>query len=289
LNINAKPKLIWIKIMKKKLLILLALFSLFLAIGCVGNKSESPNTTDTPVTATTSAIAVPEAITVSGAASLTEAFTNIASKFEKENPGTKVNLNFGSSGNLRMQVEGGAPVDVFASADENQINILSNKSLIINSSRKDFAHNSLVLIVPKSSTLNITNIKDLANPNVQKISIGNPGTVPVGDYSLLALTEAGLWNQLKNKAVLAEDVKQVLVYVERGDVDAGFVYLTDAKTAQPGTIKIVTSVPVSTSISYPIAVVSSSTHKEKAQKFIDLVTGKDGQDILNTYGFVLQS
>jgi len=275
--------------MRKKLLLLLVLLSVFLAVGCVGDKSESPNTTGTPVTEVTSATAVPETITVSGAASLTEAFTNIASKFKKENPGTNANLNFGSSGNLRMQVEGGAPVDVFASADENQMNILSNKSLIVNSSRKDFAHNSLVLIVPKSSTLNITNIKDLANPNVQKISIGNPGTVPVGEYSLLALTDAGLWSQLKNKAVLAEDVKQVLVYVERGAVDAGFVYLTDAKTAQPGTIKIVTSVPVSTSINYPIAVVSSSTHKEKAQKFIDFVTGKEGQDILNTYGFVLQS
>ncbi len=275
--------------MRKKLLLLLVLLSVFLAVGCVGDKSESPNTTGTPVTEVTSATAVPETITVSGAASLTEAFTNIASKFKKENPGTNINLNFGSSGNLRMQVEGGAPVDVFASADENQMNILSNKSLIVNSSRKDFAHNSLVLIVPKSSTLNITNIKDLANPNVQKISIGNPGTVPVGEYSLLALTDAGLWSQLKNKAVLAEDVKQVFVYVERGDVDAGFVYITDAKTAQPGTIKIVTSVPVSTPINYPIAVVSSSTHKEKAQKFIDFVIGKDGQDILSTYGFVPQS
>ncbi len=275
--------------MRKELLLLLLLLSVFLAIGCVGDKSESPNTTEAPVTAVSSAIAVPETITVSGAASLTEAFTNIASKFEKENPGTNVNLNFGSSGNLRMQVEGGAPVDVFASADENQMNILSNKSLIVNSSRKDFAHNSLVLIVPKTSTLNITNITDLANPNVQKISIGNPGTVPAGKYSLLALNKVYLWSQLKNKAVLAEDVKQVLVYVERGDVDAGFVYITDAKTAQPGTIKIVTSVPVSTPINYPIAVVSSSTHKEKAQKFIDFVTGKDGQDILNTYGFVLQS
>ena len=192
---------------EKKLLLLLVLLSLFLAIGCVGVKNESPNTSGTPVTEVTSATAVPETITVSGAASLTEAFTNIASKFKKENPGTNVNLNFGSSGNLRMQVEGGAPVDVFASADENQMNILSNKSLIVNSSRKDFAHNSLVLIVPKSSTLNITNIKDLANPNVQKISIGNPGTVPAGEYSLLALTEAGLWSQLKNKTVLAEDVK----------------------------------------------------------------------------------
>jgi molybdate transport system substrate-binding protein len=275
--------------MRTELFLLLVLLSVFFAIGCVGDKSESPNTTEAPVTAVTSAIAVPETITVSGAASLTEAFTNIASKFEKENPGMNVNLNFGSSGNLRMQVEGGAPVDVFASADENQMNILSNKSLIVNSSRKDFAHNSLVLIVPKSSTLNITNITDLANPNVQKISIGNPGTVPVGNYSLLALNKADLWSQLKNKAVLAEDVKQVLVYVERGDVDAGFVYKTDAKAAQPGTIKIVTVVPVSTSIDYPLAVVSSSTHKEKAQKFIDFVTGKDGQDILNTYGFVPQS
>jgi molybdate transport system substrate-binding protein len=123
----------------------------------------------------------------------------------------------------------------------------------------------------------------------RKISIGNPDMVQVGEYSLLALTDAGLWSQLKNKVVLSEDVKQVLVYVERGDVDAGFVYITDAKTAQPGTINIVTIVPVSTSIDYPIAVVSSSTHKEKAQKFIDFVTGKDGQDILNTYGFVLQS
>ncbi len=275
--------------MRKNLLLLLVLLSVFLAIGCVGNKSEYPNTTGTPVTTTTSATVIPEVITVSGAASLTEAFTKIASQFEKENPGTNVTLNFGGSGNLRMQVEGGAPVDVFASADENQMNILSNKSLIVNSSRKDFAHNSLVLIVPQKSTLTIANIKDLANPKIQRISIGNPDTVPVGEYSLLALNEAGLWSQLKNKAVLAEDVKQVLVYVERGDVDAGFVYITDAKTAQPGTIKIITSVPVSTPINYPIAVVYSSTHKEKAQKFIDFVIGKDGQDILSTHDFVPQS
>ncbi len=82
-----------------------------------------------------------------------------------------------------MQIEGGAPVDVFASADEKQMNMLANKSLIVNSSRKDFVHNSLVLIVPASSTLNITNITDLTNPKVQKIGIGNPDTVPVGNYT----------------------------------------------------------------------------------------------------------
>ena len=275
--------------MRKELLILLILFSVFLAIGCTGNKGEAPNATETPVTAVTPTTAVPEVITVSAAASLTEAFTDIASQFEKENLGTDVNLNFGGSGNLRMQIEGGAPVDVFASADEGQMNTLGNETLIDNSSRKDFAHNSLVIIVPEASTLNITSIKDLADPKIQKISIGNPDTVPVGNYSRTTLTEAGLWSQLENKLVLAEDVKQVLVYVERGEVDAGFVYMTDAKTAQPGTVKIVASVPVSIPVNYPIAVVSSSEHKEEAQKFLEFVTGEEGQAILKKYGFTIIS
>ncbi|MCO5384155.1 MAG: molybdate ABC transporter substrate-binding protein [Methanosarcina barkeri] len=275
--------------MRKELIILLVLLSVFLAIGCAGNQGEAPNATVTPVTAVTPATAEPEVITVSAAASLTDAFTDIASQFEKENPGTNVNLNFGGSGSLRMQIEGGAPVDLFASADESQMDILANESLIANNSRKDFVHNSLVLIVPENSTLNITDIRNLADPKIQKISIGNPDTAPVGKYTRLALTEAGLWSQLENKTVLAEDVKQVLVYVERGEVDAGFVYITDAKTAKPGTIKIVTNVSVSTPIAYPIAVVSSSEHKEKAQKFLDFVTGKEGQEILKEYGFVAQS
>ncbi|MGA9189752.1 MAG: molybdate ABC transporter substrate-binding protein [Methanosarcina sp.] len=275
--------------MRKELLILLILFSVFLAIGCAGNKGEAPNATVTPVTAVTPTTTVPEVITVSAAASLTEAFTDIASQFEKENLGTDVNLNFGGSGNLRMQIEGGAPVDVFASADEGQMNTLGNETLIDNSSRKDFAHNSLVIIVPEASTLNITSIKDLADPKIQKISIGNPDTVPVGNYSRTTLTEAGLWSQLENKLVLAEDVKQVLVYVERGEVDAGFVYMTDAKTAQPGTVKIVANVPVSIPVNYPIAVVSSSEHREEAQKFLEFVTGEEGQTILKKYGFTIIS
>ena len=275
--------------MRKELIILLVLLSVSLAIGCAGNKGEAPNATVTPVTPVTPGTAGPEVIMVSAAASLTGAFTDIASQFEKENPGTNVSLNFAGSGNLRKQIEGGAPIDVFASADENQMNILANESLIANNSRKDFAQNSLVLIVPENSTLNITDVKDLADPKVKKIGIGNPDTVPVGNYTRTALTEAGLWNQLENKTVLAEDVKQVLVYVERGEVDAGFVYITDAKTAEPGTIKIVTNVSVSTPIKYPIAVISSSEHKEKAQKFLDFVTGKEGQDILKKYDFVAQS
>jgi molybdate transport system substrate-binding protein len=200
-----------------------------------------------------------------------------------------VNFNFAGSGSLRTQIEGGAPVDVFASADQKNMDILAGEQLIDNSSRKDFAQNSLVLIVPASSTLNITGIEDLTSPEVERIAIGNPETAPVGKYTTQALTEAGIWDQLENKTVLAEDVKQALVYVERGEVDAGFVYMTDAKTADPGTIKIVATVPVSTPVTYPIAVVSASDNKEEAQEFIDFVTGKEGQEILEEYGFTPES
>lgn len=226
-----------------------------------------------------------EVINVSAAASLTEAFMDMTSQFEEENPGTNVSLNFGGSGDLRMQIEEGAPVDVFASADERQMDILENESLIDNSTREVFAQNSLVLIIPENSTLNITSLEDLANPQVKKIGIGNPETAPVGEYSRLALTEAGLWGQIENKMVLAEDVREVLEQVQNGEVDAGIVYMTDAKAAEPCTIKIVTNIPVSIPINYTIAVVSSSESKENAQEFVDLVTGEEGQKILEGYGF----
>ena len=276
--------------MRKELIVLLVLLGVFLAIGCTDNGSEATNetgasvTNETPVSEQES-----EAITVSAAASLTEAFTDMESQFEAENPDIDVNFNFGGSGSLRTQIEGGAPVDVFASADENQMDILGNESLIDNTSREDFAQNSLVLVIPENSTFNVTGLQDLTDLQIEKISIGNPDTAPVGKYTRSALTEAGLWNQLENKMVPAEDVKQVLLYVERGEVDAGFVYMTDAKAADPGTVKIVASVPVSTPVKYPIAVVSSSDNKKEAQEFVDFVTGEEGQKTLQKYGFTVIS
>ena len=271
--------------MRKELIVLLLLLGVFLAIGCTDNGSEATNETGTSTAETPVSEQESETIMISAAASLTEAFTDMESQFEAENPDVKVDINFAGSGSLRTQIEGGAPVDVFASADQKNMDILAGEELIENSTRKDFAQNSLVLIVPASSTLNITGIEDLTSPEVGRIAIGNPDTAPVGKYTTQALTEAGIWDQLENKTVLAEDVKQALVYVERGEVDAGFVYMTDAKTADPGKIKIVATVPVSTPVTYPIAVVSASDNKEEAQEFIDFVTGQEGQEILGKYGF----
>lgn len=276
--------------MRKELIVLLVLLCVFLAIGCTENGNEATNETGTPVIAETPVSGQePETIMISAAASLTEAFTDMESQFEAENPDVKVDLNFAGSGSLRTQIEGGAPVDVFASADQKNMDMLAGEELIENSTRKDFAQNSLVLIVPASSTLNITGIEDLTSPEVGRITIGNPDTAPVGKYTTQALTEAGIWGQLENKTILAEDVKQALVYVERGEVDAGFVYMTDAKTADPGKIKIIATVPVSTPVTYPIAVVSASDNKEEAQEFLDFVTGQEGQEILGKYGFTPES
>jgi len=275
--------------MRKELIVLLVLLGVFLAIGCTENGSEAVNETGTLTAETPVSGQESETILVSAAASLTEVFTDMESRFEAENPGVDVDFNFAGSGSLRTQIEGGAPVDVFASASQSHMDILAGEGLIENSSREDFAQNSLVLIVPSGSTLNISGIEDLTVPEVERIAIGNPETAPVGKYTTQSLTEAGIWDQLEGKTVLAEDVKQVLVYVERGEVDAGFVYMTDAKTAEPGTIEVVTTVPVTTPVSYPIAVVSASENKEVAQEFIDFVTGPEGQEILEEYGFTPKS
>ncbi|TFH04617.1 MAG: molybdate ABC transporter substrate-binding protein [Methanosarcina sp.] len=228
----------------------------------------------------------PTPITVSAAASLTEAFTDIAREFEAAHPDTKVELNLAGSGTLRMQIEGGAPIDVFSSASQDHMDLLSKENLIENSSRKDFATNTLVMVVPeKNGSETPKSLEDLNADSVEKIAIGDPESAPVGKYAKQAFEDAGVWDELEGKVILAENVKQVLTYVETGEVDAGFVYMTDAESGRKDLYEITYTVPVNESISYPIAVVSESANKEEAQEFVDFVTGTRGQEILAEYGF----
>jgi molybdate transport system substrate-binding protein len=227
----------------------------------------------------------PTQINVAAAASLTEAFTDMEKEFETENPGIDIVYNFGASGTLRAQIEGGAPVDVFASAAEDQMDMLATKEFVYNDTREDFVENSLVMITPKGNTLGLTGMQDLTKTEVEKISIGNPDSVPAGKYAKEAITNAGLWDSVSGKVLMAENVKQALVYVERGEAEAGFVFSTDASSAENGSIEVITSVPVTTPITYPIAVVSGTEHQEDSQIFIDFVTGEKGKSILEQYGF----
>ncbi|ADE37333.1 molybdate ABC transporter substrate-binding protein [Methanohalophilus mahii] len=226
-------------------------------------------------------------ITVSAAASLTQSYREIVKQFEAANPDIDVNLNLASSGSLRMQIEGGAPIDVFASASRKHMDILDTKGMIDTDSRRDFARNCLVMIVPAGIN-QIENIEDLDSEGITKIALGNPETAPVGLYAKQGLEEAGLWKAIEGKTIFAENVKQVLVYVERGEVDAGFVYMTDAQTSESNKIRIVGEVPVNADISYPVAILTDSEDKKASRKFIDFVTGPEGKRTLEEYGFKVE-
>ena len=173
--------------------------------------------------------AVAEELTVSAAASLTNAFTELKGNFEKTHPGVTVSTNFAASNPLLQQIREGAPADIFASADQETMDKAQEEKLIDPATRKDFANNSLVMIVPADSSMNISSVKDLQK--AERIAVGNPESVPAGRYTRDSLTNAGLWETLQPRYIFGQSVRQVLDYVSRGEVDAGFVYGTDARQA----------------------------------------------------------
>jgi molybdate transport system substrate-binding protein len=221
---------------------------------------------------------------VSAAASLTNAFGEIGKKFEIANPGTKVVFNFGASGALLQQIDKGAPVDVFASADQKTMDQAAEKGLIISGARKDFVSNELVLIIPLGARAPIKALQDLTSGKIGKVAMGNPETVPAGRYAQEVLTNEGLWEELKPKFIFGESVRQVLDYVRRGEVDAGFVFATDAAVAKDY-VSVAVETPKHKPITYPISVVGSTKNKETAWRFVDFVLSREGQEILFTYGF----
>lgn len=221
---------------------------------------------------------------VSAAASLTNAFTELGKAYERNNPGTAIVLNFGGSGQLLQQIDRGAPVDVFATADQETMDRAEKRDLIVRDSRVDFASNTLVLIVPSDSSLDIADLAQLRTESIARIAISNPASVPVGRYSKLALESAGLWNELTPRFINTQHVRQSLDYVARGEVDVGFVYATDARAMQDR-VKVLAAVPTTVPIAYPIAVTSDTRKQEIARRFIVFVKSLRGQAILARHGF----
>lgn len=170
----------------------------------------------------------------------------------------KLMYNFGSSGALQSQIEQGAPADVFISAAQKQMNALEEENLIDKATRKDLLENKVVLIVPKDSTLVLDDFAAAATDKVSKIALGEPKSVPVGQYSEEIFTNLNVWADIKAKAVYASDVRQVLSWVETGEVDCGVVYATDAAISDK--VKVLLEAPAGTHkpVVYPAAMVSSS-------------------------------
>ncbi len=225
-----------------------------------------------------------EDMLVSAAASLTNAFKDIGAEFEKSHPGTKVNFNFAASDILMKQIVEGAPADVFASADLKAMDTAAQQNAIDRSTRKNFAANRLALALPRDTQLTLTSLEDLKRDAVKRIAISQPATVPVGRYAKAALDEAKLWSAVEDKLVFTQNVRQSLDYVSRGEVDAGFVYTTDAALMKDK-VKVAFEIPTPQPVVYPIAVTKRSKQGKLAREFVDLVNSEAGQTILQSYGF----
>lgn len=225
-------------------------------------------------------------IYVLAAASLTDVLTELANNY-KQKTSTEIIFSFASSGALQAQIEASAPADIFFSAAQKQMNALEEKGLIDSETRKDLLENKVVLISPKNSNLNIKSFTDITNSNVKKLGLGEPKSVPVGQYSEEILSNLSILDIAKEKAVYGSDVRNVLDWVETAEVDCGIVYATDAKIAK--NINIIAEAPEGThkKVIYPISIIKSSQNKEEAKKFIEYISTDKSKEIFQNYGFTV--
>ncbi|NYT65179.1 molybdate ABC transporter substrate-binding protein [Alcaligenaceae bacterium] len=228
--------------------------------------------------------AVAGEVVVSAAASLTNAFKELASNYEKDHADTKIVSSFAASDVLLQQIIHGAPADIFASADQKAMDKAVGAGVIDSESRTDFVRNEIVLIVPADDKHGVTSLADLNNSAITRVAFGNPATVPVGRYTQASLEKTGDWDVVKNKEVTGQNVRQVLDYVARGEVDAGFVFATDAAIMNDK-VKVVQRLVSSTPVLYPIALVKRDGRSPQAADFLNYVLSAQGQAVLSKYGF----
>jgi molybdate transport system substrate-binding protein len=277
----------------KILLLTLAIALIVLSVACgqtdTAQMSTSPSST---VTSSTEQSTSPETVkeepvelTISAAASLKDAMEEIKTAYAQEIPNVTIAYNFGSSGSLQQQIEHGAEVDVFVSAAEKQMDALKDKGLIIEDTRKDLLENKIVLIAPKDSS-SVTAFKDLSSDKIKKIGLGEPKSVPVGQYAEEILTKLNLLDAVKSKVIYGNDVKQVLTWVESGDADAGIVYETDAKASDK--VKVVAKAPEGSHkpVYYPAAVINGSKNTNAAKDFINYLYSSKAKPTFEKYGFI---
>jgi len=221
---------------------------------------------------------------VSAAASLSDVMTEVSAAWEKHT-GAKLILNFAGSNTLARQIEAGAPVDVFISADEKTMTGLEKKDLLKNDTIVPLLGNSLVVIGPVDSALKITSAQDLASSQIRRIALGDPASVPAGVYARTWFESQKAWEPVSKKVISTENVRGALAAVASGNVDAGIVYKTDAAISDK--VKILFAVPEdeTPSILYPVAVCLSTKQPEAALNLIAFLRQKEARAIFQKYGF----
>jgi molybdate transport system substrate-binding protein len=219
------------------------------------------------------------------ATSLKDALEEITRLFNEEEPSLGVTFNFAASGPLQQQIEQGAPVDIFISSANQQMDNLQKNNLILVDTRKQLVTNTLVLIVPSNSTLGLSSFEQLTDSKVKKIAVGEPRSVPVGRYSEEVFTKLGILADVRSKLVYGNSVRNVLSAVASGNTDAGIVYLSDAKTSNQVRQVATAAADWHSPIVYPIAVTKISRIPQAAKIYVDFLSSRPAQDIFKKYGF----
>jgi len=227
-------------------------------------------------------------VNLAAAASLKNVFDEkLIPMFKEKYPGVKVTPTYASSGDLQTQIENGLGADVFMSASNKQMNALVNENLIDNSTNVQSLENKVVLIVPKDSNSNISSFEDLKNVN-GNIAIGDPKSVPAGQYAQEVLNNTGIWNDVESKLSLGTDVTAVLNQVAQGSAECGIVYATDAKSND--NVKVVCEAPdnaLKTPVIYPVAMLKDSPNQDAAKEFMNFLQTKEAKDVFVEYGFTI--
>lgn len=223
---------------------------------------------------------------VSAAASLKETLEEIKPLYQKDHSQAGLTFNFGASGALLQQIEQGAPTDIFISAAQKQMDALEQKGALIPGTRTNLANNQLVLIVPQNSTT-VTGFTSLKAPEVKRIAIGEPRSVPAGQYAEQVFQKLNLMNEVKSKLIYANNVRQVLASVESGNADAGLVYATDAKISNRVKVAAIADENSHSPIVYPMAVLKSSKNPDTAKAFVQFLTGNEAREVLQKNGFIV--
>lgn len=258
--------------------LIVGLIMVFLAAALVGCGNQAADTDkNEPQPA-----AEPVTLLISAAASLTDAMADIEKAYQEEHSNVSFDFNLGSSGSLQEQIANGAPADVFISAAKGKMDTLDEKDLIVKETRKDIVKNTLVLVVAKDNDT-IKSFEDLEK--AKTIAMGEPESVPAGKYASEALTSLNLLDKVKSKLVYANNVRQVLAYVESGDAEAGLVYQTDANISDKVKVAAVADASLHSSLVYPVAVVKDSKNQEEAKAFVDFLSSDKASAIFEKYGF----
>ncbi|MEL7565263.1 MAG: molybdate ABC transporter substrate-binding protein [Dehalobacterium sp.] len=264
-------------------------FALFLIVALLSTVLVGCAKTETPADngSGEEAAKEPVELMISAAASLSNVMEDISKLYAEIAPEVKLTFTFASSGALQTQIEEGAPADVFFSAALKQMSALEEGGYILADTKKDLLINKVVLITPKGNPAKVESFEDVVTEKVKTIAIGDPASVPAGQYAEEIFKHLGILDQVTPKANYGTDVTQVLTWVESGEVDCGVVYATDAAASDK--IDIICNAPEGShkTVTYPVAVLKSSNHGEEAKKLVEFLSSDQAAAAFEAYGFTM--